>query len=148
MKIAVNKKARFNFEIIEEIEAGISLKGTEVKSLRDKKVNLVDSYAVFKENELFLINARIEPYTHASVFNHDPVRARKLLLKEKEISKLKGKLLQKGWVMLPLSIYFKNNKWVKIQLGLGKSKKKHDKRQILREKDIARETEREMKRYR
>ena len=147
MDIVVNKKARFNYEIFEEIEAGIVLVGTEVKSLRDKKVNLSDSYAVFKKDELYLLNARIEPYTHGNVFNHDPLRARKLLLKEKELSKLKGKLLQKGWVMLPMKMYFKNNRWVKVKLGLGKSKKKHDKRQAIREKDIARDTEREMKNY-
>ena len=147
MDIVTNKKARFNYEIQDDLEAGIALVGTEVKALRAKRVNLTDSYATFKRDELFLINARIEPYEHGNIHNHDPVRARKLLLHRKELDKLKGKLQQKGWVLVPMKLYFTRGK-VKVKLGLGKSKKNFDKRQTIKDRDIKRDMEREMKNYR
>ena len=147
MDIAVNKKARFNYEILEQFEAGIVLTGTEVKSIRAKKISLVDSHAVFKGDELFLLNARIEPYSHGTHFNHEPARSRKLLLHKKEIMRLKGKLKEKGWVLVPLKVYFKNNKHVKVQLGLGKGKKTHDKRQVIKERDLDRDARRELKNF-
>ncbi len=148
MEIVKNRKARFNYEIIEDHEAGISLVGSEVKSLRDKKVNLTDAYCTFRKNELFMINCRIEPYDKAvTQFAPEPTRSRKLLMHRRELDRLKGKLQQKGWIMVPLKMYFKNNK-VKVLVGVGKSKKKFDKRQTIKERDIKRETDREMKAYR
>lgn len=147
MAIVKNKKAYFNYEIQEEVEAGIVLKGTEVKSIRNGKVNIGEAYAVFKQAELFLVNARIEPYSHASAYNHEPTRARKLLLKKKELERLHGKLAQKGWVIVPLKMYFKKN-LIKISLGLGRGKKMHDKRNTIKERDIKRDMERELKNYR
>ncbi|MDH4200975.1 MAG: SsrA-binding protein SmpB [Spirochaetia bacterium] len=147
MEIVKNSKARFEYEILEEIEAGIVLAGSEVKSLRLKKVSLVDSYAKFKGNELFLVNARIEPYTHGSFFNHDPVGSRKLLLKKKELFRLKGKLAEKGWTIIPLKMYFKDNKIVKVLLGLCRGKKAHDKRQSIKDKDLKKEALRELKHF-
>jgi len=147
MEVAKNSKARFAYEIIEDLEAGIVLTGSEVKSMRLKKVSIVDSYAVIKNNEIFLINMRIEPYTHGHHFNHEPVRNRKLLLHKKEIARLKGKLAEKGWALIPLKIYFKDNRNVKILLGLCRGKKLHDKRQSIKDKDLNREAQRELKSY-
>ncbi|RME93787.1 MAG: SsrA-binding protein SmpB [Candidatus Hydrogenedentota bacterium] len=146
-EIVVNKKARFNYEILETYEAGIVLVGSEIKSIRQKKISITEAYAVFKRNELFLINARIEPYEHANIYNHDPLRPRKLLLHRKELNKLQGKLAQKGWVLIPLKVILKNQK-AKVILGLGRAKKKHDKRQVIKERDIRRDMERELKNYR
>ena len=144
--IAINKKARFNYEIIDEIEAGILLKGSEIKSIRGKKINITDAYATIKSGEIFLTNLRIDPYNNASHFNHEPTRPRKLLLKRKEIDRLQGKLKEKGFVMVPLKLYFKRH-WVKVLLGLGKGKKQYDKRHTIKERDIKREMQREMKNY-
>ena len=144
--IAINKKARFNYEIVDEIEAGIALNGSEIKSVRERKVNIVDSFATIKSGELFLINLRIEPYSHASHFNHEPTRSRKLLLKRKEIDRLHGKLKEKGIVVVPLKLYLKRH-WVKVLLGLGKGKKLYDKRRDIKDKDMKREMQREMKKY-
>lgn len=147
MEIARNKKARFNYEIIEDFEAGIVLTGTEVKSLRQKKVNIGDAYATISRDELYLTNARIEPYSHGTHSNHEPERPRKLLMKRKEIEKLRGKLNEKGLALLPLKMYFNNKGIVKVLLGLGKGKKMHDKRQTIKERDIKRDTERELKNW-
>ncbi|MCB1146386.1 MAG: SsrA-binding protein SmpB [Leptospiraceae bacterium] len=147
MEIVVNRKARFQYEILEDFEAGIVLVGSEVKSLREKKVNLTDAYGVFRGDELFLMNCRIDPFSHASHFNHEPARSRKLLLHRRELDRLKGKLQTKGLVIVPLKLYFKKN-LVKVLIGLGKGKKLHDKRASLREKDVKREMDREMKNYR
>jgi SsrA-binding protein len=147
VEIAKNSRARFEYEILEDFEAGIVLAGSEVKSLRNKKVSLVDSYAVFKGSELFLINMRIEPYTAGSHFNPEPLRSRKILLKKKELVRLKSKLAEKGLSLIPLKIYFKNNRLVKVLLGLARGKKIHDKRQSLKEKDLDREAQRELKNF-
>lgn len=147
MDIVVNRKARFNYEIIDDYEAGIVLAGTEVKSLRKKQVNITDSYAVFKGSELFLLNCRIDPFSHGTYANHDPHRSRKLLMHRKELEKIKGKLQTKGLVLVPLKLYFKGP-LAKVKLGLGKGKKAHDKRHSIREKDIKRDMERELKNYR
>ena len=144
--IILNKKARYNYQIQDEIEAGIALEGSEVKSIRNRKINLSDSFATFKKGELFLTNMRIEPYQHSSFFNHDPTRPRKLLLKRKEIDRLRGKLKEKGFVLVPLKLYFKNA-WVKILLGLGKGKKLYDRRQELKDKDMKMDLQREFKKY-
>lgn len=146
MEIAVNRKARFNYEILEDFEAGIALTGTEVKSLRQKKVNISDGYVLIRDNSIQLINVRIEPYEQGNIMNHEPLRPRNLLLKKKQIDRLRGKMRERGYALLPLKIYFKG-RYVKVLVGLGKGKKTHDKRSTIREKDIRRDTEREMKHY-
>lgn len=142
--IARNKKARFNYEILEEFEAGIMLTGTEVKSLRAGKVNLSDSYATFRGKELFLTNVKIEPYEHGTHVNHEPSRPRKLLLHKKELARLKGKISEKGWVIIPLRFYFSRGK-IKAMIGVGKGKKVHDKRRTIKDRDMKREMNRELK---
>ncbi len=148
MEIVVNKKARFEYEIVDTWEAGIVLIGSEVKSIRNKKISLADAYAVFKKDELFLINARIEPYSHASSFAPPPTRARKLLLHKKELAKLKGKIKEKGWTLVPLKVYIKNKAHVKILLGLGRGKKQYDKKNAIKERDLHKDAMRELKNFR
>jgi SsrA-binding protein len=142
--ICRNKRARFDYEIIESMEAGMSLKGTEVKSLRDGKANLKDSYARIKENEVYLIDSHISPYSHGNIQNHDPLRDRKLLLHRKEIRRLIGKVREKGLTMVPLSLYFKNGK-VKVDLALVKGKRLYDKKEAIKRRDEKRDLEREMR---
>ena len=133
--IIENKKAMFDFFIQEKIEAGISLKGWEVKSLRSNRGNIKESYALIKNNEVFLIGSHISPLPNVHV-NEDtePTRTRKLLLKAKEISKISGLVTQKGYTLIPLSFYWKEGK-VKVMIGLAKGRKKHDKRALLKERD-------------
>lgn len=142
--IAKNRKAYFNFEILEKFEAGIELKGTEVKSIRLSKINISDGYASVDNLEVFLKQVHISPYEQGNIFNVDPMRVRKLLLHKREISRLIGEITQKGYTLVPLMIYFKNGK-VKVELGLAKGKKNYDKRQSLAEKDANRRIERELK---
>ena len=142
--IAKNRKAYFNFEILETFEAGIELKGTEVKSIRQSKINLSDGYASIDNAEVFLKQVHISNYEQGNVFNVDPMRVRKLLLHKREISHLTGKITQNGYTLIPLTVYFKKGK-VKVELGLAKGKKLHDKRQSLAKKDADRRIERELK---
>ena len=144
--IAKNRKARFNFEILESFEAGLELKGTEVKSIRQSKINISDGYASIDNGEVFLKQAHISPYEQGNIFNVDPIRPRKLLLHKKEIARLIGETTQKGYTLVPLSVYLKRGK-VKIELGLARGKKLHDKRQDLAKKDADRRIERELKNY-
>lgn len=144
--IAKNRKARFNFEIVETFEAGIELKGTEVKSIRQSRINISDGYASIDNGEVFLRQVHISPYEQGNIFNVDPMRPRKLLLHKKEISRLIGETTQKGYTLVPLSVYLKRGK-VKIELGLAKGKKLHDKRQDLAKKDADRRIQRELKNY-
>lgn len=144
--IAKNRKARFNFEIIETYEAGIELKGTEVKSIRMSKINISDGYASVDNGEVFLKQVHISPYEQGNIFNVDPLRVRKLLLHKKEIDKLLGETTQKGYTLVPLSIYLKRGK-VKVEIGLARGKKLYDKRESLAKKDIQRRLERELKNY-
>ncbi len=139
--ICQNKKAWHNYFIEETYEAGISLLGTEVKSLREGKANLGDSYAKIKDGEIFLVDAHISPYSHANRFNHDPLRPRKLLLHKREIKRVIGKVQEKGFTLIPLRLYFSNGK-AKVELGLAKGKKKYDKREALKRKAIEKEIER------
>ena len=133
--IIENKKAKFDFFIEEKIEAGISLKGWEVKSLRSNRGNIKESYALVKNNEVFIIGSHISPMPNVSANeNTDPTRTRKLLLKAKEISKISGLVTQKGYTLIPLSFYWKNGN-VKVMIGLAKGRKKQDKRALLKEKD-------------
>ncbi|HIK54921.1 MAG TPA: SsrA-binding protein SmpB [Synechococcales cyanobacterium M55_K2018_004] len=143
--VAENRQARFQYEILETYEAGIELKGTEVKSVRSGKANLQDGFALVRDGEVWLHNVHISPHDTASqVFNHDPRRTRKLLLHREEIRKLIGKVEQKGLTLVPLKMYLKGG-WVKVSLALGRGKKLHDKRDDLKRKEEKREIERAMK---
>ena len=139
-----NKKATFDYFIEEEIECGIVLKGSEIKSIREGLANIKDCYAIIKNGEVFLLNMYIAKYNDASIFNHDERRTRKLLLNKKEILKLRDKVEISGYTLVPIKLYFKKNK-AKILLGLGKGKKNYDKRESLKEKDIKRDIEKSLK---
>lgn len=145
--IAVNRKARHEYFIEDEYEAGLVLKGTEVKSLRLGKVNLKDSYANIKDGEVFVYQMHIGPYPFAYYNNHDPLRPRKLLLQKREIKRLYGKINEKGHSLIPLKIYFKKGK-AKLTLALAKGKRKYDKREAIKRRDEQRDLEREIKQYR
>ena len=136
--ICLNRKASFNYFFLELLEAGISLKGSEVKSIREGKASIADSYAVDKDGEIFLINSHIPSYKQSSYNNHDPKGDRKLLLKKKEITKLIGRIHQDGLTLVPTRLYFQKGK-VKIQIALGKGKKIYDKRQVKKNRDWNRE---------
>lgn len=145
--VSDNRQARFLYEILETYEAGIELKGTEVKSIRQGKANLRDGYGLIRNGEAWLLNVHISPYqSSGEYFNHDPRRTRKLLLHKQEIRKLIGKVEQKGLTLVPLKMYLKNG-LVKVTLGLGKGKKLHDKRDDIKERQDKRDIERAMKRY-
>ena len=133
-----NKKARYDYFIEEEIECGIVLKGTEIKSIRSGLANIKDCYAIIRDNEIFLLNMHISKYEEGSIFNHDETRTRKLLLHKKEILKLKDKLTLQGYTLIPIKLYFKNNK-AKILLGVCKGKKNYDKRETIKKRDNERE---------
>ena len=134
-----NKKAYFDYTILEEIEAGIALVGTEIKSVRKGSVDLKDSFITIKNNEAFLLNTYIAKYEEGNIFNHDERRTRKLLLHKREIKKLKEKVSTEGLTLIPLKIYFQKNV-VKVLIGLGKGKKLYDKRASIKERDLKRET--------
>ena len=136
----LNREARFNYFILEEIECGIALLGTEIKSIRNSKCNIKDSYAVIRNNEVYLLNMHINEYKEGNMFNHDPKRTRKLLLHKKEIKKLKNHVEQEGCTLVPLKVYFVKNK-VKILLGLCKGKKNFDKRETMKERELNREAQ-------
>jgi len=139
-----NRKARFDYEIIEEYETGIVLKGTEIKSIKNGKANLKDSYAIIKKGEVFLLNMHISHYEQGNIFNHDETRTRKLLMHKKEILKLNDKISMLGYTLVPLKLYFKGNK-AKILLGLAKGKKVYDKRESIKKKDIERQLRKDYK---
>ncbi|MDR0356692.1 MAG: SsrA-binding protein SmpB [Deltaproteobacteria bacterium] len=145
--ICQNKKAHFDYELGERFEAGLVLTGTEVKSLRLGKANLLDAYARFDRGEAYLVGAHISPYDNAYFGNHDPQRRRKLLLKKKEINKLLGKVQERGQSLIPLRLYFKNG-LAKAELALARGKKKHDKRQAMKEADSKRDLSRQLKEIR
>ena len=134
-----NKKDYFDYTILEEIEAGISLVGTEIKSIRKGSVDLKDSFITIKNNEVFILNMYIAKYEEGNIFNHDERRTRKLLLHKKEIKKLKEKVSVEGLTLIPLKLYFKKN-YVKVLVGLCKGKKLYDKRASIKERDLKRET--------
>jgi len=142
--VCVNRQARHNYYIDETHEPGLVLLGSEVKSLRDGKANLVDSYAQIRHGEAFLINAHISPYAGANQFNHEPTRTRKLLLHAREIERLTGKTKERGLTLIPLKLYFKDGR-AKVELGLARGKKLYDKRDTLRRKVAEREVERSLK---
>ncbi len=144
--IAQNRKARHDYFLEEDFEAGISLAGTEVKSLRAGNVNFRDSYAVIRNEEVFIVGLYISPYEQGNINNKDPDRDRKLLLHKSEIRKLIGKTEQKGYSIIPTKIYFKRNK-VKLEISLGKGKKLYDKRHSIAERDAQREIDKKMKSF-
>jgi len=139
-----NRKARFDYNIETEIECGIELKGTEVKSIRNGSVNLKDSYAIVKNGEVYLLNAHISLYEEGNIFNHDETRTRKLLLHKHEILKLNDKIRIEGYTLVPLKMYFVKNK-VKVLLGVAKGKKQFDKRETIKKRDMERELKQRMK---
>ena len=132
--ISDNRKARFNYDILEQLEVGVVLVGTEVKALRAGRLNLNDAYAVIHANELVLLNANIAVYSHGNINNHDPMRTRKLLAHRREIGRLIGLSREKGLTLIPLKAYWKRGK-VKIEVGVGRGKQQHDKRHAIRERE-------------
>lgn len=141
-----NKKANFDYFIEDTYEAGIVLKGTEIKSIRKGSCNLKDTYARVKNNEIYVINMFIAPYEQGNRFNHDERRERKLLLHKKEIIKIKQKIEKEGYSLVPIKLYF-NNGMAKVLIGIAKGKKAYDKRQSLKEKDIKRDLEKTVSKY-
>lgn len=145
MKITDNKKAYHDYFILEKIEAGIVLTGTEIKSIRKRRLNLKDSYGAVVKNEIFLEGVHISHFKEGNRFNHEHLRARKLLLHKRQISSLIGKIKKKGFTLIPLSFYFNGRGKVKVSLGLAKGKKLYDKRHILAKKESDRQIERVLK---
>ena len=145
--VSDNRQARFHYEILETYEAGIELKGTEVKAIREGRSNLRDGYVIIRGGEAWLLNVHVSPHSTASqYFNHDPLRTRKLLLHKQEIRKLIGKVEQKGLTLVPLKMYLKKG-LVKVTVGLGRGKKVHDKREDMKKRQDKREMERAIKNY-
>jgi SsrA-binding protein len=137
-EVAVNRQAFHNYEILERLEAGIVLTGTEIKSAREGRVNLKDAYGLVKSGEVWLLNCHISPYSHGNYANHDPLRTRKLLLNRSEIRKLIGRTTEKGLTLVPLRVYLKDGR-LKCELALAKGRKLHDKREVSRMKTIDKE---------
>lgn len=146
--VATNKKAFFNYEILETFEAGISLLGSEVKSIREGRISLKESYADVKDGEVFLINCHISPYEAANRFNHDPRRERKLLLHRSEIKRLTGKIIEKGWTLVPTKVLVNAKGKVKVEVSLAKGKRLYQKKEAIKERDLEREIKSELKKWR
>jgi SsrA-binding protein len=144
---ATNKKAFHDYFILEKLEAGIVLVGTEVKSIREARINLKDSYAMIRQGEAFLLNCHISPYSHGNRQNHDPTRTRKLLLHDKEIRRLIGKTQEKGLTVVPLRVYLRRGR-IKVELGVARGKKLHDKRETERRKELDQEARAAMRQRR
>ena len=139
--ICINRKAKFNYFFNEFFEAGIALQGSEVKSLRDGKANISESYAIDDQGEIFLVNSHIPAYKESSYNNHDPKRNRKLLLKKREINKLIGRVNREGYTLIPTKLYFKKGK-AKVEIAVAKGKKQYDKREVKKKRDWNREKDR------
>lgn len=142
--VCQNKKAYHDYQIEETVEAGIQLLGTEVKSLREGKANLKDSYVLIKNSEALLFNCHISPYSHGNIMNQDPLRTRKLLLHKKEIEHLRGKVQQRGYTLIPLKIYFKGP-YAKVKIGLARGKRLYEKREAIKEREAKRAIEKAIK---
>jgi len=142
--IATNRKALFNYEVLERAEAGVALVGSEVKSVREGGLNFKDSFVEYRNGELYLIGCRIGPYSHGNIQNHADERTRKLLLHKAEIRKLGGRATEKGFTLVPLRAYYKNGR-IKIEIALARGKHAHDKRETLKRRDIERETRQAIK---
>ena len=143
--VASNRKARHEYFIEDTIEAGIVLKGTEVKSIRAGRINVKESYVMVENGEAFVYNMHISPYEQGNIYNVDPIRKRKLLLNKREIRKLEAQVMQKGYTLIPLTVYINEDGLVKIELALGKGKKLYDKREDIAKKDAMRKIERQVK---
>jgi SsrA-binding protein len=143
--VCQNRKAYHDYHIEDTVEAGMELSGTEVKSLREGKANLKDSYVLIKGGEAFLLNCHISPYSHGNIMNHEPLRTRKLLMHREEIDRLSGKAATKGYTLIPLKIYFRSS-FAKVEIGAAKGKRLFEKRDSIKEREAKREIERAMKR--
>lgn len=141
-----NKAAYYEYFIDDTYQAGIVLLGTEVKSLRDGKASFNDSYCIIHQNEIWIKSLHISPYSHGTVNNHDPDRDRKLLLQKREIKRIQSKLKEKGYTLIPLKVFMNDKNLIKLELGLGKGKKLHDKRESLKQKDAERDIKKYLKR--
>jgi len=142
-----NRRAYFEFEILEKLTAGIMLTGTEIKSIRDSKANINDGFCFIAKGEMFIRNMHIAEYSHGNIYNHDPIRQRKLLLSKKEIKRWANKTKEKGLTIVPLKVFLNERGFAKLEIGLAKGKKTHDKRESLKAKDSKREVDRVLKRY-
>lgn len=145
--IATNRKAYHDYEVIETLEAGLVLTGTEIKSIRAGKVNLTDGFVLIRDGEAWLLNVHIAPYSHGARDNHEPKRERKLLLHRFEINRLATKVAERGWTMVPLRLYLRNNR-AKVEIGLVRGKRLYDKRATIARRDAERDLERALKEYR
>jgi SsrA-binding protein len=146
--VAVNKKAYFNYEITESLEAGIALQGSEVKSIKEGRISLKDSYAEIRDGEVFLVQCHISPYEAANRFNHDPLRPRRLLLHRQEIKRLTGKIREKGFTLVPTKVMLNEKGRIKVEISLAKGKRVYEKKEAIKERDRDREMRRELKRAR
>ena len=144
--IAVNRRATHDYHIDERIEAGLQLTGTEIKSIREGRINLREGYARIQNGEAWLTNVHIAPYEHGNRYNHEPLRERKLLLHRREISELIGKVRQRGYTLVPLQVYLKHGK-AKVELGLARGKREYDKRESIARRDAEREIERGLREH-
>ena len=142
--LGTNRKARFNYEIDDRLECGIELKGTEVKSIKGGKFSFSDSYGRIKDGELWLIGFHVSPYSHGNLNNHDPDRDRRLLVHKQEIRRMRRRVDERGFSLVPLKVYLKKGR-VKIEIGLGRGKKTHDKRNVIKQRDQSRDAERELR---
>lgn len=145
--VAENRRARYNYELLEFYEAGIELSGTEVKSMRQGKANLADSFARVEDGQMWLYNCHVSPYDHGNRFNHDPIRRRRLLLHRREIQKIKARMQEKGLTLVPLKMFFKRN-WVKVDLALARGKHLYDKRESIAKRETKRQLDRLVKNVR
>jgi SsrA-binding protein len=143
--VASNKKAYFNYEIIESLEAGIALLGSEVKSIREGRISLKDSYAEIKNGEVFLLHMNISPYEQANIFNHEPLREKKLLLHRQEIKRLIGKIREKGYTLIPTKVILNEKGKVKVEVSLAKGKRTYEKKRAIKERELEREVRAELK---
>ncbi len=144
--VATNKAAFHNYEIVESMEAGISLVGSEVKSIREGRVSLKESYAEIKNGEVFLVKCHISPYEAANRFNHDPMRERKLLLHRREIKRLTGKIKERGFTLVPTKVFLNDKGKVKVEISLARGKRAYEKREVIKKRDLDREVRAELKR--
>jgi SsrA-binding protein len=144
--VATNRKAFHEYHIVEKLEAGVELLGSEVKSLREGKANLKESYVAFRKSDAFVVGMHVSPYSHTGFSGHDPLRARRLLLHNRQLQKLRSQVAEKGLTIIPLKLYFKNS-WAKLEIGLAKGKKHFDKKESIKQRDIKRDTEREMEKF-
>ncbi len=143
-----NKKAGFEFEILEKFEAGILLTGSEIKAIREGGGSISEAYCVIRDGEVYVKNMNIPEYSHGAYANHEPMRQRKLLLKKRELAKIEAKIKERGFSLIPIRLFIGKRSYAKLEIGLGRGKKKFDKRESLKEKDTKREIDRVMKKYR